>query len=78
MCDGYAVVGSGEVQNTLNQKVSLKFSKIVNFVLRFIILIKFKFKIYIFNNHYESRCKINNFKRLWTSPLPCGWLESGD
>jgi hypothetical protein len=30
----------------------------VDFVSRFVLLIKFKFKI-IFNSYYESRCKIN-------------------
>jgi hypothetical protein len=31
---------------------------LVDFVLKFIFSIKFKFKIYIFNNHYESLFKI--------------------
>jgi hypothetical protein len=47
----------------LNQKVGLKFFRVVDFVSRFVLLIKFKFKIYTFNNYYESRYKINGSKK---------------
>jgi hypothetical protein len=58
------VFGRGEVQSTLNQKVGSKSSRTVDFVSRFIFLIKFKFKIRTFNNHYESRYKINGSRRF--------------
>jgi hypothetical protein len=38
--------------------------RIVNFVLRFVFLIKFKFKIHTLNNHYDSQCKINDSKMV--------------
>jgi hypothetical protein len=44
----------GEVQTTLNKKIGLKSFRTVDFALRFIFFIKFKFKIHTFNNHYES------------------------
>jgi hypothetical protein len=53
--------GSG---GTFEPKIDLKFFRIINFASRFILLIKFKFKIYIFNNHYESRYKINGYKKF--------------
>jgi hypothetical protein len=55
-------------------------SRVVDFSSWFILSINFKFNIYTFNNHYESRCKINGSRRLWTHflvqrdlnlPFPC-------
>jgi hypothetical protein len=60
----YNSKGMGEVQSTLNQKLGSKSSRTVNFVSRFVFLIKFKFKIHTFNNHYESQYKINDSKKL--------------
>jgi hypothetical protein len=54
----------GEVQTTLNQKISSNLSRIIDFTSKFIFLIKSKFKVHIFNNYYESRCKINSYKKL--------------
>jgi hypothetical protein len=45
----------GEVQSILNQKISSKSSRTIDFISRFVLLIKSKFKIRTFNNHYESR-----------------------
>jgi hypothetical protein len=53
-----------EAQSTLNQKNNLKSFKTVDFASRFILFIKFKFKIRTFNNHYEFKCKINDSKGL--------------
>jgi hypothetical protein len=53
-------IGSGEIQNSLKQKIGLESSRAVDFTLRFVLLINFKFKIHTFNNHYESQCKIND------------------
>jgi hypothetical protein len=55
----------GEVQSPLNQKLGLKILRAVDFALRFVLLIKSKFTIRIFNNYYESRYKINGFQSLW-------------
>jgi hypothetical protein len=58
------IKGSGEVQTPLNQKVNLKSSGAVDFALKFIIFINSKFEIRTFNNYYESRCKINDSRKL--------------
>jgi hypothetical protein len=44
----------GEVQSPLNQKLSSKSLRAVDFASRFILSIKFKFKIHTFNSYYES------------------------
>jgi hypothetical protein len=54
----------GEVQNTLNQKNNLNFFRIIDVAWRFILSIKFKFKIRTFNNLYEFRCQINGYKKI--------------
>jgi hypothetical protein len=55
-----------EIQRPLNQKLSSKPSEIVDFALRFVLLINFKFEIHIFSNYYESRCKINGSRKFKT------------
>jgi hypothetical protein len=50
-------------QSNLNQKISSKPSRTVDFALRFVLLTKSKFKIHTFNNHYESQYKINGYKK---------------
>jgi hypothetical protein len=54
----------GEVQNRLNQKLSSKSLRAVDFALRFVLLIKFKFKIHTFNSYYQSQYKINGSQKL--------------
>jgi hypothetical protein len=54
----------GEVQISLNKILSSKPFRFVNFASRFVLLIKFKFKIRTFNNYYESRCKINGCEKF--------------
>jgi hypothetical protein len=56
--------GGGEVQSLLNQKLSSKHLRAVDFASRFVLSIKFKFKIHTFDNYYKSRCKINGSQRL--------------
>jgi hypothetical protein len=53
----------------LNQKLGSKALRTVDFASRFILSIKSKFKISIFNNHYESQYKINDSQRFWTQFL---------
>jgi hypothetical protein len=56
----------GEVQSPLNQKLSSKSLRSVDFVSRFVLSIKSKFKFHTFNSYYESQCKINGSQKLWT------------
>jgi hypothetical protein len=49
-----------EVQSPLNQKLSSKSLRAIDFASRFVLLIKSKFKIHTFNSYYESRYKIND------------------
>jgi hypothetical protein len=43
--------------------------RVVDFASRFVLSIKSNFKFCTFSNYYESQCKINSSKRLWTQFL---------
>jgi hypothetical protein len=51
------ILGGGEVQSPLNQKMNSKRLRAVDFTLRFILSIKYKFKIHNFNNYTNLNAK---------------------